>query len=60
MRAVSAIPNRYGKVESAVNRAHQMLKGLRFESIDEALTHLDRWEGEIHAPQRREGRQEFE
>lgn len=37
-------PDRKGKVESAVGHAQQKLKGLRFESIEEAQTYLDRWE----------------
>ena len=37
-------PDRKGKVESAVGHAQQKLKGLRFESIDEAQAYLDRWE----------------
>ena len=37
-------PDRKGKVESAVGHVQQKLKGLRFESIDEAQRYLDRWE----------------
>lgn len=38
-------PNRKGKVESAVGHAQKTpLKGLRFESIEEAQARLDRWE----------------
>jgi transposase len=37
-------PDRKGKVESAVGHAQQKLRGLRFESIEEAQTYLDRWE----------------
>lgn len=37
-------PDRKGKVESAVGHAQQKLKGLRFESVEEAQTYLDRWE----------------
>jgi transposase len=38
-------PDRKGKVESAVGHAQRTpLKGLRFESIDEAQAYLDRWE----------------
>ncbi len=37
-------PDRKGKVESAVGHVQQKLKGLRFESIDEAQAYLDRWE----------------
>ena len=38
-------PDRKGKVESGVGHAQKTpLKGLRFESLEEAQTHLDRWE----------------
>jgi transposase len=38
-------PDRKGKVESGVGHAQRTpLKGLRFESIDEAQVYLDRWE----------------
>jgi transposase len=38
-------PDRKGKVESGVGHAQKTpLKGLRFESPEEAQTHLDRWE----------------
>src|ERR1044071_3274180 len=38
-------PDRKGKVESGVGHAKKTpLKGLRFESLDEAQTYLDRWE----------------
>jgi len=38
-------PDRKGKVESGVGHAKKTpLKGLRFESLDEAQAHLDRWE----------------
>jgi len=37
-------PNRKGKVESGVNHAQRKLKGLRFESPEEAQAYLDRWE----------------
>jgi len=38
-------PDRKGKVESAVGHAQKTpLKGLRFESLEEAQTHLDNWE----------------
>ena len=38
-------PDRKGKVESAVGHAQSTpLKGLRFESIEEAQAYLDRWE----------------
>ncbi len=38
-------PNRKGKVESAIGHTQRTpLKGLRFESLEEAQTYLDRWE----------------
>jgi transposase len=38
-------PDRKGKVESGVGHAQRTpLKGLRFETIDEAQAYLDRWE----------------
>lgn len=38
-------PDRKGKVESGVGHAQRTpLKGLRFESLEEAQAHLDRWE----------------
>lgn len=38
-------PDRKGKVESSVGHAKRTpLKGMRFESLDEAQTYLDRWE----------------
>ena len=38
-------PDRKGKVESGVGHAKKTpLKGLRFESLEEAQTHLDHWE----------------
>src|SRR5262245_58800479 len=38
-------PDRKGKVESGVGHAQRTpLKGLRFESIEEAQAHLDNWE----------------
>ena len=38
-------PDRKGKVESAVGHAQRTpLKGLRFESIEQAQAYLDRWE----------------
>ncbi len=37
-------PNRKGKVESSVNHAQRKLRGLRFESPEEAQAYLDRWE----------------
>ena len=38
-------PDRKGKVESGVGHAQKMpLKGLRFETLEEAQAYLDRWE----------------
>jgi transposase len=38
-------PDRKGKVEAGVGHAQKTpLKGLRFESLEEAQAHLDRWE----------------
>jgi transposase len=38
-------PDRKGKVESAVGHAQRTpLKGMRFETIEDAQTYLDRWE----------------
>src|SRR6202043_2615671 len=38
-------PDRKGKVESGVGHAQKTpLKGLRFETLEEAQTYLDRWE----------------
>ena len=37
-------PNRKGKSESGVRHAQQKLAGLRFESLEEGQTYLDRWE----------------
>ena len=37
-------PDRKGKVESGIGHAQNKLKGLRFETIDEAQLYLDRWE----------------
>jgi transposase len=38
-------PDRKGKVESSIGHTQKTpLKGLRFESLDEAQTYLDRWE----------------
>jgi transposase len=36
-------PDRKGKVESAIGFAQTRLRGLRFESIEEAQAYLDRW-----------------
>ena len=47
---VTALPcrvrhaDRKGKVESGVNHAQRKLRGLRFESLEEAQAYLDRWE----------------
>jgi transposase len=39
-------PDRKGKVESGVGHAQKTpLKGLRFESLEQAQTYLDEWEG---------------
>jgi len=37
-------PDRKGKVESGVRHAQQKVRGMRFESLGEAQTYLDRWE----------------
>jgi hypothetical protein len=38
-------PDRKGKVEAGVGHAKKTpLRGLRFESLDEAQAYLDRWE----------------
>jgi transposase len=37
-------PDRKGKVESGINHAQEKLKGLRFESLEDAQVYLDRWE----------------
>ena len=38
-------PDRKGKVEAGIGHAQRTpLKGLRFESLEEAQTYLDRWE----------------
>jgi transposase len=37
-------PDRKGKVESGVNYAQQKLKGLRFETLDDAQRYLDEWQ----------------
>ncbi len=36
-------PNRKGKVESAVGFAQKRLRGMRFESMEEAQAYIDRW-----------------
>jgi len=37
-------PNRKGKVESSVQHVQRKLRGLRFESPEEAQAYIDRWE----------------
>jgi transposase len=37
-------PDRKGKVESAIAHTQGALKGLRFETLDEAQAYLDRWD----------------
>jgi hypothetical protein len=37
-------PDRKGKTESSVRHAQQKLRGLRFESLEDAQAYLDRWE----------------
>jgi len=37
-------PDRKGKVESGVRHAQQKVRGMRFETLEEAQTYLDRWE----------------
>jgi len=58
-------PNRKGKVESAVQHAQRKLKGLRFESAEQAQSYLDRWETNwadtrIHGTTKRQVRLMFE
>jgi transposase len=58
-------PNRKGKVESSVNHAQGKLRGLRFESPEEAQAYLDRWETNwadtrIHGTTKRQVRLMFE
>ncbi|MGH7679899.1 MAG: IS21 family transposase [Gemmatimonadaceae bacterium] len=36
-------PDRKGKVESSIAYTQQAVRGLRFETIEEAQAHLDRW-----------------
>jgi transposase len=36
-------PDRKGKVESGIKHAQEKLKGLRFESLEEAQAYLDHW-----------------
>src|SRR6266446_3501492 len=37
-------PDRKGKVESAIGHPQRAVKGLRFESLEEAQAYLDRWD----------------
>jgi transposase len=37
-------PDRKGKVESGVRHAQQKVRGMRFESLEQAQAYLDRWE----------------
>jgi hypothetical protein len=37
-------PDRKGKVESGVRHAQQELRGMRFDSLEEAQAYLERWE----------------
>jgi transposase len=37
-------PDRKGKVESAIGHTQAALKGLRFETLDDAQAYLDRWD----------------
>jgi len=37
-------PDRKGKVESGIGHTQKMLRGLRFESAEDAQCHLDRWD----------------
>lgn len=58
-------PNRKGKVERAVDHAQRRLKGLRFESPQDAQAYLDRWETNwadtrIHGTTKRQVRLMFE
>ena len=58
-------PNRKGKVESGVHHAQRKLRGLRFESAEEAQSYLDRWETNwadtrIHGTTKRQVREMFE
>src|SRR5437879_69734 len=39
-----ADPDRKGKVESAIGHTQRAVKGLRFETLDEAQAYLDRWD----------------
>lgn len=43
--SIEGNPDRKGKVESGVGHAHATpLKGLRFETLEQAHAYLDRWE----------------
>ena len=59
-RVASAIPIAKGKVEAGVGHAKKTpLRGLRFETIEEAQAYLDRWEAHwadtrIHGTTKRE------
>ena len=58
-------PNRKGKVESGVHHVQRKLKGLRFESAEEAQAYLDRWESNwadtrIHGTTKRQVREMFD
>ncbi len=37
-------PDRKGKVESAIGHTQRAVKGLRFETLDDAQAYLDRWD----------------
>jgi transposase len=57
-------PNRKGKVESAIGYAQKKLRGLRFETIEEAQAYLDRWterwaDKRIHGTTKRQVAQMF-
>jgi len=58
-------PNRKGKVESGVNHVQNKLKGLRFESPEEARAYIDHWETNwadtrIHGTTKRQVKAMFE
>ena len=58
-------PNRKGKVEAAVKHTQNALKGLRFESIEDAQAYLDRWDARwadtrIHGTTKRQVKKMFE
>ena len=57
-------PDRKGKVESGVGHAQKMLRGLRFEKLEDAQRHLDHWESRwadtrIHGTTKRQVSQMF-